>query len=455
MTASEILARTEALCPVCLKRLPASLVAEAGVVRLVRDCPDHGRSTAVVWRGGSGGPEFSAWQREARPLPPASPRPGEGLGCPLDCGLCPEHGQRTCTVLVEVTERCRLACPVCFASAGEKPPPDPTFEELGRRFDAAYAAAGPVILQLSGGEPCERPDLPELVARARSAGFPYVQLNTNGLALAADPAYAVRLAKAGLSWVFLQFDGVSDAVYRTIRGRPLLSQKLVAVESAAAANLGVVLVATVVPGVNDRELGALADLASALTPAVRGLHFQPVSYFGRYPHPTPNGPGDADRLTLPEVMAGLEAQTGGRLKAADLHPPGCEHPRCSFSGHFLVDEQGRFTPLARAGCCGPDPALIPGEGARLSPLVVSRRWSAAPQAGDAAAPEGSLDAFIAAARRRSLSVSAMAFQDAWTLDIARLKRCCVHVAAPGGRLIPFCAWNLTASDGRPAHRGRP
>ena len=123
-----------------------------------------------------------------------------------------------------------------------------------------FATQGAVNLQLSGGEPTAREDLPEVIEAACKAGFTFVQLNTNGLRLAGERDYAERLRSAGLASVFLQFDGVHDETYRVLRGRPLLDVKMRAIERCAAAGLAVVLVPTLVAGVNDQEVGrARAD----------------------------------------------------------------------------------------------------------------------------------------------------------------------------------------------------
>jgi len=437
---------TQSLCPVCLGRIPARRVVRGGVVRLEKTCPEHGAFSIPVWRGR---PDMADWTRPKTPSPPAAPATSRERGCPFDCGLCPEHGQHTCTVLVEVTARCSLRCPVCFAAAGGNGDgsADPTPEDLDELFRAARAAAGPCNLQLSGGEPAERDDLPDLVRRAKAAGFPFVQVNTNGLRLGASPEFARELRTAGLDSAFLQFDGTDDAAHRALRGRPLLAAKLAAVENLGRAGVGVVLVPTVVPGVNDQDLGNLLRLAAALSPAVRGVHFQPVSYFGRFPAP----PRDADRITLPEIMAGLERQTGGLVRAGDFQPPGCEHALCSFHANYLVEEDGGLRLLTRRTCgCGPQPAA---EGAAEARAFVARQW-AAPAGPSTTQPADDLDRFLARASSHILAVSGMAFQDCWTLDLERLRGCCIHVADPrgGGRLAPFCAYNLTSSRGRPLYR---
>ena len=420
---------------------------------LEKHCPDHGSSRTVIWRGV---PLLDDWRRDKKPTTPAAPHPGQGQGCPWDCGLCARHRQRSCTVLVEVTGRCNLRCPICFADAGSKAATDPDLVALDDRLSRAFARSGPVPVQLSGGEPTMRDDLPEVIALARRIGFSHVQLNTNGLRLAWESDYAETLRDAGVSWIFLQFDGTDDAVFTRLRGRALLQEKLAAIQACGRAGLGVVLVPTVVPGVNDHDLGGLIRFAAERVPTVRGVHFQPVSYFGRYPQP----PKDEQRITLPEIMHGLEQQTNGQIRLEHLRPPGCEHERCSFHGNYLVRPDGSLSSLGSPpSCCGPGSSPDssgPDSGARAAVNVVARQWSAPrpteefPASPDDQSP-GSLDAFLQQARR-TLAVTGMAFQDAWTLDLERLKGCCIHVAAPDGRLVPFCAWNLTSRTGQSPHR---
>ncbi|MGE4552926.1 MAG: radical SAM protein, partial [Desulfovibrionaceae bacterium] len=201
---------TESVCPVCLAPVPARVEPEGDAWVLVKRCPEHGESRAVIWRGEPGLP---GWTRPKTPSFPRTPRTAVRRGCPLDCGLCPEHGQHTCTALMEITWRCDLGCPVCFASSGDNAPPDPPLAQLAWQLDQVLAASGRCNVQLSGGEPSVRDDLPEIVALAK-ARFPFVQLNTNGLRAAREPGFAPRLAAAGLDSVFLQFDGLSDDVYR-------------------------------------------------------------------------------------------------------------------------------------------------------------------------------------------------------------------------------------------------
>ncbi len=414
---------TRSVCPVCLRNLPARLVREAdGCILLEKRCPEHGEYRVPVWQGKL---DWDAWLLGTPPLPETA-----GLRCPADCGLCAEHEIGSCCVLLEVTERCNLRCRFCFARGGEGAR-EPGLDELKAAIRDIVRQCGSPLLQLSGGEPTLRDDLDELIRYAREAGCSYVQLNTNGIRLAREPDYAARLEEAGLDIVFLQFDGTRDEIYETLRGRPLLETKLEAIRVCSELRVGVTLVPTVVKGVNDQNLGELIALAAALAPGVRGVHFQPVSYFGRYPE----SPGDGDRYTLDQLMADIGGQAG--IPLSSFMPSRCDHPLCGFHAAFLVEPDGALTPLS--GGKG-----APGRSsARENRDYVARRWLGA-DLGERL-PEGAddFDRFLYRVRHESLTLSAMAFQDAGNLNIERLRCCSLHVYDHGA-VKPFCTHYLTA-----------
>jgi uncharacterized radical SAM superfamily Fe-S cluster-containing enzyme len=338
-------------------------------------------------------------------------------------------------------------------------------------LERAMAAAGPCNLQLSGGEPTLRDDLPEIIETARKIGFSFIQVNSNGIRLSSDKNYVRRLQSAGLSSVFLQFDGVDDEIYSSMRGRALLEQKLKAVVNSGEAGLGVVLVPTLVKGVNTDSVGAIVRQALQLSPTVRGIHFQPVSYFGRFPKQS----GDEGRFTLPELMRCLEEQTAGLLKVKDFSPPGGEHAHCSFHATYVYSAEGRLRTIGgrtnRESCC-----TLEGGAGGIGKTVetVSRRWklpSAAPFNSSSPSTRGTvccsennlvatradegpldLDIFLKEIATRSFTISAMAFQDAENLDLERLRGCCISVVTTEGMLVPFCAYNLTSREGKSLYR---
>ncbi len=421
-----IIRETRSVCPVCLKNIPAQLNQNSdGAVYLEKICPEHGEFKVAVWRGCM---SFSQWTQYAKPL-------GElGQNCPGNCGICPEHEIGSCCVLLEVTKRCNLHCRFCFADGGSQNE-DISMAELKEAVTDIVRQCGHPLLQLSGGEPTLRDDLPELVKFAKEAGCSYVQLNTNGIRLAEDADYAKALADAGLDIVFLQFDGTNDDIYKYLRGRPMLETKLRAIDVCSKLLLGVTLVPTVVSGVNDKNLGDMIKLASRLAPGVRGIHFQPVSYFGRYP----DTPEDDSRYTLDQLMADIGDQTGIPLQS--FMPSRCDHPLCGFHANFLIEPDGSLRPLSSIthssesrGC------------AQDNREYVARHWRRpAPEPKMEISDEMDFDTFLYRIRQQSLTLSAMAFQDAMNLNIERLHRCSLHVYE-NGNVKPFCANYLTAFE---------
>ncbi len=432
---------TASVCPVCLSRIPAAkVVGGDGNLYMEKSCPEHGFFRTLIWEGDL--ESYTAWasgDAGGAVIPVRAQMPERG--CPYDCGLCQAHERDGCCVLLELTNRCNLRCPVCFASAGEKKPRDLSLEEISGQYDFLMAHGGPFNIQLSGGEPTLRDDLPQIIALGREKGFTFFQLNTNGLRLAQEDGYARRLAEAGVSTVFLQFDGLDDAIYQALRGRPLVGLKLEAIRRCKEAGLPVVLVPTVAPGVNDQALGDILRFALNAGTHIRGVHIQPISYFGRC------GLDIAEqRLTIPAVLRRIEAQTGGRMKVTDFGGGGAESPYCSFHGSFLRQSDGsiRALPRRRSQCC-----CVKSSDARD---FVSRQWSGKVPGWDGDLDTASLDAFLQKTVERTFTVSGMVFQDAYNLDLDRLRRCYICEVDSRYGMVPFCAYNLTDARGRALYR---
>ncbi|WP_010259636.1 hypothetical protein [Treponema primitia] len=214
-----------------------------------------------------------------------------------------------------------------------------------------------------------------------------------------------------------------------------------------------VLTPTVRRGVNDTEIGAIIDFAAANMPTLRGVHFQPMSFFGRY-----SGDPAADRITLSGLLRLAEEQSGGRIRAADFLSGGAEHPQCSFHAKYRV--RGGSWELRKSagntGCCGPSTGSATSDTARRT---VARQWSAVKSFKAPKTLPGfnldSLDKFVTMAEQQekeTIEISGMAFQDAWTADLQRLSRCYINIVSPEGFLMPFCAYNLTSAGGKPLHR---
>ncbi len=500
---SECFEKIKSVCPVCLKTIDASkTVGTDGLIYMEKACPEHGAFQTLLWEGDLD--SYRAWNRvPAGKVTPVGAVPVKN-GCPHDCGLCEEHERDGCCVLLELTNRCNLTCPVCFASAGEQTPQDLSLEEISAQYDMLMQRGGPFNIQLSGGEPTMRDDLPEIIALGKEKGFSFFQLNTNGLRLAREEGYAELLSRSGVSCVFLQFDGLEDEIYRVLRGRPLKELKLKAIERCKKAGLPVVLVPTVAPGVNDHALGEILKFAISQIPYIRGVHIQPISYFGRCGLTAPKM-----RLTIPRVLSLLEEQTGGLCKSSDFGGGGAESPYCSFHASYLRKDDGSLKALPRrqSQC-----SCMQSSDARQ---FVARQWSQKPQdeacccedtadktccessemlkcccedaaneycadscccddsadeccadscccddfANDSCTTSvsdccdtSSLDAFLKKAEENTFTVSGMLFQDAWNLDLDRLRRCYICEADAEHGMVPFCAYNLTDINGKALYR---
>ncbi len=170
---------------------------------------------------------------------------------------------------------------------------------------------------------------------------------------------------------------------------------------------------------------------------MRGVHFQPVSYFGRCELPEPE-----TRLTIPSVLREIEAQTGGLMSRADFGGGGAESPWCSFHASYRDCPAAGSRPCrgGRAPAAAKGPAR-PGTSCRTLGLGSQPRED-----------EDGFDRFMREAAENSFTVSGMAFMDADSLDLDRLRRCYICEADAERGMVPFCAYNLTASDGRSLYR---
>ena len=435
------LLHVESLCPICLRKLDAYMYDEDSTTYMHKECEEHGVFKTVVWRGSV---LMREWIRTKERAYIKSPITEVEKGCPFDCGLCSAHRQHTCTALIEVTSRCNLSCRFCFADAVDSKSEDATLEQLRFQYESILKVSGKCNIQLSGGEPTVRDDLADIIRLGVSLGFPFIQVNTNGIRMAKDEAYVKVLKEAGLSSIFLQFDGTDDVIYEKLRGKALFELKCQAIENCHKYGIGVVLVPTIVPKINVDSIGNIIRFGMSHTPTVRGVHFQPVSYFGRIP----KAPSDEDRITLPEVMEHICVQTNQMVSMQSMQPPGCENALCSFNGNYLIEE-GVLKPVTKRTCCS-DKSEKAEEGANKAKAFVARNWSYQKQVKDEKLSDW--DKILSAIANNAFSISGMAFQDAWNVNLERIRDCCIHVSTVEGKLIPFCMYNITSMDGTSLYR---
>lgn len=485
--------RVRSLCPECRAVIDAELVERDGAVWMVKRCPEHGPVEDIYWRDASLylKAEQFAYGDGLGVSNPQSDAEGE---CPTACGLCARHTSHTALGNIDLTNRCNLRCPICFANSDASGfLYEPTFEQIVamlRTFRETRPVAGRVV-QFSGGEPTLHPRFLDCLRTARDMGFSHLQIATNGLRFAQEPDFARQCEDAGLHDLYLQFDGTSDEVYRQTRGRALWDVKQRAIEAVSKTDMKIVFVPTIVRGLNDHEVGRIVEVALANIETVAGISFQPVAFTGRIS----TEERLAQRYTLTDLAHDVSCQTGITEPGRDYMPLSCVqpftrlvnamrdeptinmtcHPHCSLGTYLFVGRDGRAVPL---------PAFMDlpnfladmnhlslkadAGGSRLlakarSFLALHRHWRGKN------APAGmkftdflhTLNGMIdknvgrgSAGKKtfRSLLVAGMHFMDAYNYDTARAQRCVIHYATPEGRLYSFCTYNAGPCYREPTER---
>ena len=436
---------TRSLCPQCGRMIDAQVLIRDGAVYLRKYCRKHGWHEALV-------SSDADWYLNSLKYnkPGAIPyqfATAMKQGCPFDCGLCPEHQQHTCIGIIEITTRCNLACPTCFADAGTGY--DLSLTQVEKILDRLLETEGePEIVQISGGEPTIHPQILDILGAVKKRGIRYVMLNTNGLRLAQDPDFVSQLAVYQPT-IYLQFDGLAASTHQILRGRDLYDMKKQALDHLAEAGLYAILVPTVVPGVNDAEIGDILRYGLE-HPTVVGVNYQPVTFTGRC-----NSHTDLlHRMTIPDLLHALETQTDGLFQISDFLPVPCPHPTCSACTYAFVDND-QVIPIPRL--LNVDHYLdfvsnrsVPDLSAELQ-SVLETLWSMAAVMGSdkttsalnciACSSSEILTSKPKLTREHFFMIQVHGFMDKHSFDIRRLMKCCVHELLPDGRAVPFCAYN--------------
>jgi tetraether lipid synthase len=354
------LGMTQSLCPECLTLLPAKIIVKRGRVYFRKTCPTHGVREDFVCS------DVRQYDQMEFSLPgkvPAQFGVEPDKGCPYDCGLCTEHEQHTCLGLVEITSSCNLNCPMCYASSGPGGK-HLTFDECKRAIDRLVEVEGRAeVLQLSGGEPTIHPEFLRVLDYGCRQAIDIVMINTNGLRFAHDPEFAKAVAAYRQRIeLYFQFDGFTDDITRRLRGEPLVAAKLRALETLGAHGIRTILVATLQPGVNDHEIGAIVKFGLE-RPWITGISFQPATYSGRHVLPETL----EKRITFPDVIRAVAAQTDGLFREDDFMPLPCAHPNChqlsyAYRKDGMVLPLARFIDPASTSICSPTASPSPAPG---------------------------------------------------------------------------------------------
>jgi uncharacterized radical SAM superfamily Fe-S cluster-containing enzyme len=439
---------TLSICSTCLRRVDAKIVFENDMVYMLKNCPQHGFEKVLI-------ASDAAYYKNIRNYNKPSETPLKfntktHYGCPYDCGLCQDHEQHSCLTVIEITDRCNLTCPTCYAMSSPHYGRHRTIEEVEKMLDIIVANEGtPDVVQISGGEPTIHPDFFAILDIAKSKPIRHLMLNTNGLRIAKDFDFTKQLASYMPDFeVYLQFDSFKPDALEQLRGKDLTATRIKALEHLNALNLSTTLVVTLQKGINDDEIGKIIEFALQQQ-CVRGVTFQPTQIAGR----TENFNPATDRITLTDVRQKILDQTN-IFQPNDLIPVPC-NPDALAMGYALK-LAGQVFPLTRYV----DPAFL---------LDNSRNTIVYEQ--DNALHEQMIKIFSTGISVDKVEenmkqllcclpqiqapgltydnlfrIIIMRFIDAYDFDVRAIKKSCVHIVHKDGRIIPFETMNLFYRD---------
>lgn len=477
---------TKSLCPECGKPVDAVVFDEDGKVFIKKTCDEHGEFVNTYWS------DESLYNRMENFIPTITgvdnPCVEDTASCPSNCGLCSKHETSTVLGLIDVTNRCNLKCPVCFANAAAAgyiyEPTQDEIRQMLRNLRNLKPYPCPAI-QYAGGEPTVRKDLVDLIKMAKEEGFTHVQIATNGIRLAKRENFAKQLKEAGLNTVYLAFDGVTPEPYIYNRARNLLPDKIQAIENCRKAGLGVVLVPTLVKGINDHQVGEIIKFAFDHNDIIYGVNFQPVSFAGR----TPADHVEEQRITIPDFVKIIEKETDGQVPTSSFYPPSSVEPIAEFISRLHGEDSAKVTlnchehcgiatyvfrektegegkdklipitdfidvedlfnklkeynEILKKGKFGSRKRVLAGLTGNLTKMVHTSRT---PKDLDITKVllnvfvKGDYDA-LGDFSKDAMLISCMHFMDPFNFDEDRVKKCVIHYATPDGRIIPFCTFN--------------
>ena len=419
------------------------MIAEGDCVFYLKRCRAHGVQKTLI------ADDLGYWKSQRDWLKPGD-RPLAAQtrtehGCPYDCGLCADHEQHSCLAILEINEACNLSCPVCFADSSAARDSHRPLAEVERMLDILVASEGePDLVQLSGGEPTLHPQFFEILTAARSRPIRHLMINTNGLRIAQQPAFAERLADFMPRFeVYLQFDSLQRAALMNLRGADLTRVRLQALEALERNGISTTLVVTLKKGVNDHEIADIVRFALQWR-CVRGVTFQPIQDAGR----NQGFDAKAHRIVLTEVRRRIAE--AGVFALEDLIPLPCNPDQiCIGYGLRAGDRVQPITSLLpRELFVAAVPNTVTFEGYPELQRRVFDLLSLSTAQADTSDRLASLLCCLPDARapeqiayENTFRVVVSQFLDRFNFDLGTVKRSCVHFVEPDGRIIPFDTYN--------------
>ncbi len=439
---------TLSLCPECLKRIDAKIVFEENNVFMLKRCPEHGNSKVLI-------ADDAEYYKNIRNYNKPSEMPytfntKTHYGCPYDCGLCPDHEQHSCLTIVEVTDRCNLTCPTCYAGSSPTYGRHRTLDEIKKMMDAVVRnEKEPDVVQISGGEPTIHPQFFEILDYAKTLPIKHLMLNTNGIRIAKEKDFAEKLKTYAPDFeIYLQFDSFENSVLQTLRGADLTKIRQLALANLNGVNLSTTLVVTLQKGLNDGEMGKIIDFALKQK-CVRGVTFQPTQIAGRLE----DFNTETDRITLTEVRRKILEQTDV-FNAEDLLPVPC-NPDALVMGYALKLGDEVF-PLTRY--INPQDLLDNSKNTIVyeqDEMLKGKMIELFSTGNSVECAQENLKSILCCLPNidapelgydNLFRVIIMQFIDAYNFDVRSIKKSCVHIVDKDYKIIPFETMNLFYRD---------
>ena len=441
---------TLSLCSKCLRRVDAKVVFQDGKVWMLKRCPEHGNEKVLLATD-------VEYYKNTRNYVKRSEMPRRfntktHYGCPYDCGLCSDHEQHSCLTIVEVTDRCNLTCPTCYAESSPHHGRHRTLEEIEAMLDLIVRNEGePDVVQISGGEPTVHPQFFEILDIAKTKPIRHLMLNTNGIRIAKDEKFVERLATYMPDFeVYLQFDSFKQNALEILRGQDLRETRTKALENLNKYNLSTTLVVTLQRGLNDDEIGKIIEFALK-QPCIRGVTFQPTQVAGRTEGFNPA----TDRITLTEVRQEILNQTD-IFTPEDILPVPCNPDALAMAYALKID--GQVVPLTRY--INPQDILdnsrntiIYEQDERLHQHMI-QLFSTGNSVECATDELQSVMCCLPQISAPNLGydnlfrIIIMRFIDAYDFDVRAIKKSCVHIVSDDMTIIPFETMNLFYRDAK-------
>jgi 7,8-dihydro-6-hydroxymethylpterin dimethyltransferase len=450
-------ALTNSVCSKCLTKVEAKIIFRDENVYLVKHCLIHGQEEVLI---ADDIEYYKQCQEFIKPgdMPRKFNTPIR-YGCPYDCGLCPDHEQHSCLTLVEVSDRCNLSCPICYADSGteefsssNQPRQHRSLQQIEQMFDNIVANEGePDIVQISGGEPTIHPQFFEILDIAKRKPIKHLMINTNGVKIATDRNFCERLSQymPGIE-IYLQFDSFEAQALKELRGADLRNIREKAIANLNEFKISTTLVVTVKKGLNDHEIGKIIEYGLQQR-CVRGVTFQPIQAAGRLEDFDPK----RDRYTLTEVRRAILEQSP-HFQPKDLLPVPC-HPDC-LAMAYALKVNGKVIPLT--GLLDPTaflevmPNSVLYEQNEDLKKQIFKLFSTSHSPSSSATTLRQLLCCLpmlpvpsGITYENVFRVIIMQFLDPFNFDVRSVKRSCIHIAHPDGRIIPFDTYNMFYREG--------